>query len=39
MFYCKCINKIRNKNNVIESYELMDLEGNRKIVDKDLLKE
>lgn len=39
MFYYKCINKIRNKNNVIESYELMDLEGNRKIVDKDLLKE
>lgn len=38
MLYCKCVDKIRDENNIIQSYELVDFNGDKKVVDKELLK-
>ena len=38
MIWCKCVDKIRDKNGVILQYDLVSVSGERKIVDKDALK-
>lgn len=38
MIWCKCINKIRDKNGIITDYEIASISGERRIVSKDQLK-
>lgn len=38
MIWCKCLQKIRDNNGVIVEYEIVDLNGEHKIISKDALK-
>ena len=39
MLWCKCVEKVRDANGVIESYLLADTTGQRRLVTKDVLKQ
>lgn len=39
MLWCKCVEKVRDNNGVIESYLLADTTGQRRLVTKDVLKQ
>jgi len=38
MIWCKCIGKIRDKNNIITDYEIVSLAGEKRVVSKEQLK-